>query len=72
MALTDADVEAQLASLLVNQRSHAERIHYLEELVDTYMHSPLWKRILFSIDGWPADRIASQPSPRPWHRWTRR
>jgi hypothetical protein len=38
------------------------RIHYLEELVDTYLHSPVWKRIWFWVEGWPADRIASSPT----------
>lgn len=44
------------------------RIHYMEEMMDTYLDSPIWKRIWFWIDGWPADRIASQPKKRWWRR----
>lgn len=48
--------------------SQGRRILYLEHLVDTYMDSPVWKRVWFWIDGWPADRISSEPRSRLWRR----
>jgi len=63
-----ADLRAEIESLKVNNRQQAGRIRYLEKLVDTYLHSPVWKRIWFYVDGWPADEIASRPKPRPWRR----
>lgn len=59
---------AEIESLKVNVTSLHERVHYLEELVDTYLHSPVWKRVWFWAMGWPADRIASQPKRRWWRR----
>jgi hypothetical protein len=44
------------------------RVQYVENLIDTYLHSPWWKRVWFVWMGWPADAIASQPRKRWWRR----
>jgi hypothetical protein len=44
------------------------RIHNLEELVDTYLDSPVWKRVWFWGMGWPTDRIVARPAYRWWRR----
>lgn len=58
----------RVESLEVNVTQTKQRCHYLEELVDTYLHSPVWKRIWFWVEGWPADRIASRSKRRWWRR----
>lgn len=47
------------------------RVRYLEKVIDTRA-TPLWRRILFRIDGWPTWAIvAKAPAWRPWrHFWT--
>lgn len=65
-----ANLEAQVASLLVNfaqvQRDHMRLNHILDTL-----NTSLWKRLLFRVDGWPAwwDEGKNGPRWRPWHRW---
>ena len=59
--------------------SQDARIHELERLVSDHeqrfdtLQTPLWKRVLFRLDGWPGQRDlnADAPSWRPWHRWWR-
>lgn len=47
------------------------RVRYLEKVLDT-RNTPLWKRILFRIDGWPTwTVVAAKPAWRPWRRWWR-
>jgi hypothetical protein len=46
------------------------RLRHAEKQIDTH-GSPLWKRILFRIDGWPAWWIVGPRRPRFWHRWFR-
>lgn len=57
--------------------SQDDRIAELERIVsdmdqrfDT-LQTPLWKRIMFRIDGWPGQRNlnAERPAWRPWRRW---
>jgi hypothetical protein len=74
MAMRDTNVEiaslwAEIDSLKVNVEQLQRRCRYLEELIDTFFDSPLWRRLLFVVDGWPADRIASRPADRPWRKW---
>lgn len=45
------------------------RLRRIEEQLDT-LGSPLWKRVLFRLDGWPRwSVIAARPAWRPWRRW---
>jgi hypothetical protein len=55
-------------SLWFNYRQLAGRVRSLEKLADVNA-SPLWKRVLFVIDGWPLTRIVDRPQWRPWRRW---
>jgi hypothetical protein len=48
-------------------RDLERRLRDVEDLWDTFLHTPLWKRILFAIDGWPTDRLGP-PRDRPWRR----
>lgn len=57
--MSEEDLRGMIADL-------ERRIRYQEDLIDTYLHSPVWKRIWFWAMGWPADEIASQPK-----RWWR-
>jgi hypothetical protein len=64
-----ADLDAQIESLLVNVQQHAVRVRVLEDRFDT-RDTPLWKRIVFRLDGWPAWHVvAEKPRWRPWRRW---
>lgn len=42
----------------------------MDQRFDT-LQTPLWKRILFRIDGWPGQKNLNAPRPawRPWRRW---
>jgi hypothetical protein len=62
-------LRTEVAVLQANVDELTNRCRYLEELIDTFFDSPLWKRLLFMVDGWPADRIAGRPADRPWRRW---
>ena len=62
--MTDPDID----SLWVNYRQLEARVRLLEDLVDVNA-SPLWKRVLFVIDGWPLNRVVDRPQWRPWRRW---
>jgi|KBSSwiStaDraftv2_1062776.scaffolds.fasta_scaffold111393_4 hypothetical protein len=62
--MTDPDI----TSLWINYRELERRIRLLEDLVDVN-DSPLWKRILFVVDGWPLRRVVDKPRWRPWRRW---
>ena len=46
------------------------RIALLEEELDTFVKTPLWKRFWFCLNGWPTARLVDHPQWRPWHRWT--
>lgn len=65
----DSDsVRAELDSLIYNDRLLAERVHTLEEMIDT-RSTPLWKRIMFRLDGWPPWYVIGKPAWRPWRKW---
>lgn len=49
-----------------------ERIHDLEEELDTFVKTAWWKKVWFVVDGWPLYHLIDHPQWRPWHRWTRR
>jgi hypothetical protein len=45
------------------------RLRTVEKLLDTRA-TPLWRRILFRLDGWPSwSVVAPRPAWRPWRRW---
>ena len=47
------------------------RVRLLEKMIDT-RNTPLWKRALFRLDGWPRwTVVADKPAWRPWRRWWR-
>lgn len=67
---TLADAQADINSLWVNYDQLMNRLRYLEKV--HYIHdSPLRRRILWSIDGWPWRRYVEEPQWRPWRRWWR-
>lgn len=61
--------EAQFESIWVNLRELAARTRTLEKMLDTRA-TPLWRRIVFRLDGWPSwTKVADRPAWRPWRRW---
>ncbi len=66
-----ASLRAETASLQTNDEQLAERVRAIEKMIDTRA-TPLWRRILFRLDGWPPWYIvAERPARRPWRRWWR-
>jgi hypothetical protein len=64
--MDDDSVRAELDSLILNDVQQAERIRYLEKLIDT-RDSPWWKRLWWRIDGWPPWHRVGARAWRPWH-----
>lgn len=66
-----ASYRAELDSLAFNDEQLAGRLRQIEKMIDTRA-SPLWKRLMFRLDGWPPWYIvAAGPAWRPWRsRWT--
>jgi hypothetical protein len=68
-------VETRVASLELLDEARAAaisalaaRVRTLEKMLDTKA-TPLWKRVWFRIDGWPAwYHVAARREWRPWHR----
>jgi hypothetical protein len=61
--------EARLASLEFNQEQLAGRVRTLEKMLDTRA-TPLWKRVMFRLDGWgPWWQLEDRPAWRPWRHW---
>lgn len=65
-----ADLKNQVESLRVNNDQLWEYVVDFRERFDT-LQTPLWKRIMFRLDGWPGQRNlrADKPTWRPWRRW---
>lgn len=61
-------LDAEVDSLWVNVRQLHEAVRRLQELEDT-MDTPMWKRAVFVLDGWPLFRVVERPQWRPWRRW---
>lgn len=61
--MSDDGFRAAFEALEAEVRDHAQRFDTLQ--------TPLWKRVLFRIDGWPGQRNlnAERPAWRPWRRW---
>jgi hypothetical protein len=54
------------------------KVEELERIVSDHaqrfdtLQTPLWKRLVFRLDGWPVrDLNADRPAWRPWRRWWR-
>lgn len=63
------DYGPEIESLRVNNQELQKRVRYLEKLLDTRA-TPLWRRILFRIDGWPSwTVVVNKPQWRPWRKW---
>lgn len=61
-------VDLEIDALWARLREIDGRVHQLDELADT-MNTPIWKRLLFALDGWPWFRVVKKPQWRPWRRW---
>ncbi len=61
-------VDAEVDALWVNIREVSRQVRQLQKLEDT-MNTPLWKRVVFMLDGWPLFRVVEHPQWRPWRRW---
>lgn len=62
----EQEVESLKTRLLLVEQllsDHAQRFDTLQ--------TPLWKRVLFRLDGWPGQRNlnADRPAWRPWRKW---
>lgn len=67
----DDSTRAELDSLRINDEQLAGRVRHLEKMMDTRA-TPLWKRLVFRLDGWPSwVVVAERPAWRPWRRWWR-
>lgn len=67
--MESGSTRVELDSLKVNDEQLAGRVRLLEKMMDT-RSSPLWKRVLFRLDGWPSwPTVATDPAWRPWRRW---
>ena len=68
---TIEDLQTQITSLQLNEKQLYSRVRLLEKRFET-LNTPVWKRILFRIDGWPAwHYVVARPNNRPWRkRWT--
>lgn len=64
-----ASLWQEVISLQTRKQELERRIREHEDIFDTFIETPLWKRILFRIDGWPARRLVDKPKWRPWRRW---
>jgi len=66
------EAEVHVRSLTVRLDGLERASSDLVQRFDT-LQTPLWKRILFRLDGWPGqnDLNAERPAWRPWRRrWT--
>lgn len=64
-----ANLYAEVKALNLRCSSVERTMMVHDEELDTGFRTPLWKKALFVIDGWPLSRLADRPAWRPWHRW---
>lgn len=65
------EAEVHVASLQARVVELERRLRHAEKQLDT-LGTPLWKRVLFRIDGWSPWWVTDRPRAwRPWHRWVR-
>ena len=63
------EAETHIAALHDRCKALERRMRHTEKQLDTRA-TPLWKRVLFRIDGWPPWYVvAERRAWRPWHRW---
>lgn len=63
--------DARLTSLEINNVQLAGRVRHLEKMMDTRA-TPLWRRVVFRLDGWPSwPYVVAAPRSRPWRKWWR-
>ena len=66
--MTELD-DANAESLWLNLQQLERRLRLVEDRFDT-RETPLWRRLVFRLDGWPSWVIvADRPAWRPWRRW---
>lgn len=66
-----ASLRAEIESLKTNRDQQELRLRYLEKLLDTRA-TPLWRRVLFRLDGYgPWWQVRYPPRWRPWRKWWR-
>lgn len=65
---TDAEIKVLVPYLLRRIELVEHQVSDHAQRFDT-LQTPLWKRLLFRLDGWPGQRNlnAEQRSRRPWH-----
>jgi hypothetical protein len=62
------EAEAHIVSLLARVQELERMVSDHAQRFDT-LQTPLWKRVLFRLDGWPGQRdLNGVRSWRPWHR----
>lgn len=64
------EAEAHISSLTVRVEQLERMVSDMAQRFDT-LQTPLWKRVMFRLDGWPGQRDlnADGPAWRPWRRW---
>lgn len=67
-SLEEAQLHIDSLTVRVTELERSNRD--LTQRFDT-LQTPLWKRALFRLDGWPGirDLNATGPRSRPWRRW---
>lgn len=64
------EAELHVQSLTIRVQELERKVSDMDQRFDT-LQSPLWKRLLFRLDGWPGQTNlnAARPAWRPWRRW---
>jgi len=64
------EAQTHIASLTVRVDALEHAVSDHGQRLDTFQ-TPMWRRLIFRIDGWPGvrDLNAERPSWRPWRRW---
>jgi len=65
------EAEAHVDSLNARIWTLEQRVGKLDKEAETFTRTPLWKRVLFALDGWSWHAIQTKPQWRPWRRWWR-
>ena len=68
--MTDEEIRALMPHVLTRLDELERHAVDVDQRFDT-LQTPLWKRLMFRIDGWPGQRNlnAAEPQRRPWRRW---
>lgn len=62
------EAEIHVRNLAFRVRALERQVRAHQNLVET-MDTPLWKKAIFVLDGWPLFRVVKRPQWRPWRRW---